>query len=150
MILRPLAIPDCRCSTCSGCPLPLDRTCLLPVPSLPTPAVTLCLSGLTNTHGYSDTEAGRAMQQEHAVLSHLAGTGRCPGKLRIAVLEVSRKIAPAGGDSGGQGLHRSTEDGAWVLAQPSAHRSLQTGRKQLREMLSPNYKFPAIPCPRPP
>lgn len=103
MILRPLAIPDCRCSTCSGCPSPLDRTCLLPVPSLPTPAVTLCLSGLTNTHGYSDTEAGRAMQQEHAVLSHLAGTGRCPGKLRIAVLEVSRKIAPAGGDSGGAG-----------------------------------------------
>lgn len=120
----------------------------LPLPASGPFLVNSCcplLSRLMNTLGHLDAESGRAVQQEQAELSHLAGTGRCLGMLGIAILEVSRtwhQLARRGGE--GRDLHGSIVDDALAPDQPCARCSLQPGRKQLREMFLQHYKFPTI------
>ena len=73
------------------------------------------------------------------------GQGDAPGKLRPAILEVSRERAPAGegqcGVGGGHGRQDPyfppvpTMGNALAPDQPRAHCSLQTSRKEPREML---------------
>lgn len=79
------------------------------------------------------------------MLSHLAGTGRCLRKLRIAVLEVSRDGTSWRGAAVGAGIHsQSAMDGALAPAQVGAHCSVQAGRRQPQETLLQNDQFPTI------
>lgn len=102
--------------------------------------------------GYLDREARRAVQQERAVLSRLTGTGRCPGKLRTAILEVSREMAPAGKGWQGQGKGRHLNFIPWQLPWPMPNPGLAAHFKLARSSRgrSSNYKLSTIPYSRPP
>lgn len=92
-VIRPLTIWDPRYRTCpsNGMSLAYCLSCLWQ----------FLLSPLL----FRDNTVNTKIQQlEQAVLSHLAWIGRCPEKLRIAVLGMSREMAPAGkGQWCGQG-----------------------------------------------
>lgn len=88
------------------------------------------------------------------------GQGDAPGKLRPAILEVSRERAPAGegqcGVGGGHGRQDPyfppvpTMGNALAPDQPRARCSIQTSRKEPREMLLSKCKFLAVPYSRRP